>query len=486
MFTTSNLCAYAQGLVAGISRSRPNVLLIVVDDLRPELGMYGEPQIVSPNIDRLAERGQLFTHTYANFPSCAPSRIALLSGLYDSRNRFKYWNSSQDHDVPGLVSLPMHFRNNGYKTISLGKVYNNFGDGKGSWDEEWRPPTTTTRGGWDYQTENGIEIFRKVNSQREKSLKIRNKNNLPRKSLPFEKADVSDVTYKDGKTASKAIEELESLKQSSQPFFLAIGFKKPHLPFNAPRRYWKLYDQPDIKLPENSFKPKGAPDISVTTNSGELRAFYGVPNQGPIPDSLARQLIQGYDACVSFMDKQVGRVLNELELLGLDNDTIVVLTADHGFQLGEHGLWGKHTNYLVSLHIPLIIRVPGKQTNVRQNDLISQVDIYPTLCDLAGLSKPFHLQGKSFAGQINNPKLDGRKEVYYHFRGAETIITKTHSYTEFFNQKGKQIANMLYDLRDDPGENTNIAKKAANKQLIKKLGDQLSVHMKNRDNISLK
>lgn len=463
---------------------KPNILFIMVDDLRPELGCYNQSYIISPNIDRLARMGQLFTNAYVNYPVCGPSRATLLSGLYASRTRFLSWNCSQDEDVHGIVSLPMHFKNHHYKTVSLGKVYNNFEDGKGSWDEVWRPAVTTAV--WDYQTRDGIKVFEDLNAEREQDIEVRNNSNLPRRGLAYEQADVPDVAYMDGRIASEAIERLQEFKTNSQSFFLAVGFQKPHLPFNAPRKYWDMYDEKKIRMPRNADRPRDAPDASMH-NYSELRAYYGIPKTDPISDSLGVKLIHGYYACVSYVDSQIGRVLNELENLGLDDNTIVVLWGDHGWQLGEHGLWCKHANYRTSLQIPLIFKVPYKSGGIQQTALVESVDIFPTLCDLAGLSKPFHLQGKSFAPLLDNPQMGGKDAIFSRSPLAgETIITRTHSYTEFFDSVGKVRTMMLYDLTVDSQENINVAGRPENKQLIKNLGERLHRHISERDIISLR
>lgn len=482
VFIISNVCLYAQNVNQGLSK--PNVLFIMVDDLRRQLGCYGQKQMISPNIDRLAKMGQLFTQAYVNYPVCGPTRASVLTSLYPSTTRFNSWNCTQDEDVPGVVSLPMLFRNNNYKTISVGKVYNNFEDGKGSWDENWRPSVSTTF--WDYQTKEGIKIFEELNVAEQGNTTVRNNKNLPKRGLPFERADVSDMTYEDGRIANRAIENLQQLQNSSAPFFLAVGFSKPHLPFNAPTKYWELYDEKEIKLAQNPNYPENAPAAS-TPDFGELRTFYGIPKHGPISDSLARKLIHGYYSCVSYVDAQIGRVLNELENLGLDNNTIVVLWGDHGWQLGEHGLWGKGVNYKNSLQVPLILKVPGKKSNVHQNEMVESVDIYPTLCELAGFAKPFHLQGKSFVYLLDKPEGKGKDAIYSRTSfGGETIITKTHSYTAFFDKQGKLKARMLYDLRIDSNEDYNVAELPKNKQLIMDLHEKLNLQLTNRDKIILK
>lgn len=473
----------ASGQAKLLKPDRPNVLFIAVDDLRPELGCYGKSLIKSPNIDRLARSGLIFDNAFANYPVCGPSRASLLSGMYPGSERFVIWNCSQDKDVPGIVSLPMHFKNNNYQTISLGKVYNNFGDGKGSWIENWRPATTTTN--WDYQSEESIRIFEERNKEWYKDQHIRDNNNLPQRGPAYESPDVPDITYEDGRIANRAIEELQSLQNNKEPFFLAVGFKKPHLPFNAPRKYWDMYDRKDIRLPPNYFFPKDAPD-AARLNWNELRFFAGMPSVGPLPDTTAINLIHGYYACVSYVDAQIGLVLNALEALGLAQNTIVILWGDHGWFLGEHGFWTKQSNLERGPHAPLIVKVPWKNGNARTSALVEFVDIYPTLCELAGLSLPIHLQGKSFAPLLDNPSAPWKESVFYRAGTGETILTKTHAYTEWINNKtGQPYARMLYDHRADSEENVNVADKPENRKLIEELHEKLSRHLKARDSISI-
>ncbi len=470
----------SDGQVSTKKPDKPNVLFIAVDDLRPELGCYGNMQIKSPNVDRLAKTGIIFTDAYANYPVCGPSRASLLSGIYPGKSRFIGWNCSQDKDIPGIVSLPMHFRNNNYKTVSLGKVYNNFEDGKGSWDENWRPSVTTTA--WDYHSKEGIRIFEERNKDRYKDTGIRNNNNLPQRGPAYEGPDVPDITYMDARIANRAIEELQNFQNSSEPFFLAVGFHKPHLPFNAPKKYWDLYDDVDLKLPENYYFPKNAPD-AARFNWGELRNYYGIPKAGPVDDNTAMNLIHGYYACVSYVDAQIGKVLNSLEELGLSDNTIIILWGDHGWFLGEHGFWSKHSNLRKAAHTSLIVKVPWKKSGLRTEELVEFVDIYPTLCDLAGLSLPIHLQGKSFAPLLDDPDLPWKEAIFYRI-GGETILTKTHSYTEWSDDKTGEIsACMLYDLRTDPEENVNISGQSENRNLIQKLQEILHTHIKNRNNL---
>jgi iduronate 2-sulfatase len=484
ILSLSVLCALPS---TGQVLQKPNILIIMVDDLRPELGSYEKKHMVTPHIDRLAKMGQLFTRAYTNFPTCGPSRASLLTGLYPSRTRFNEWNCSQDKDVPGVVSMPMHFRNNHYKTISLGKVYNNLEDGKGSWDEIWRPVISSTEMiGWEYLSKAGIETFAQLNQQRLSDVTPRTSNHLPKKGFAFEGPDVEDAAYMDGKTTDKTIEKLQELRQNpTQPFFLTVGFYKPHWPFNAPAKYWNLYNRDQIQLPANQFPPTNAPDI-MKLDQGGLRTHYGIPRTGPLPDSLAKSLLHGFYASISYIDSQVGKILNTLEYFGMDENTIVILWGDQGQELGEHGLWDKNKSFSTSLQIPLIVKVPGKKTNVKVSELVESVDIYPTLCELTGIRKPFHLQGRSIAPVLNATGGKVKEAVFCRATPeGETVITQTHSYTEFYDQHKKVKARALFDLRTDPDENHNIAEAATSKAIVAELSRRLEEHLKSRDQISL-
>ena len=450
---------------------KPNVLFIAVDDLRPELGCYGQSQIKSPNIDKLAESGLMFNRAYCNIPVCGATRASLMSGIRPNRNRFLNFDCWLDKEVPGIVSLPMHFKNNGYYTASLGKVFHHQNDGQGSWSETpWFP-----QGDWK-----GWQAYVLPESQAQ----IRTARNGQGINGPsFESPDAPDHIYPDGMIADEAIRHLQEFKNSEQPFFLAVGFLKPHLPFNAPKKYWDLYDYNKIELPAYMKKPKDAPDECMH-NFGELRNYTDVPDEGPLDEEFMRKLIHGYYTCVSYTDAQIGKVLDELGKLGMAENTIVILWGDHGWHLGEHGLWCKHCNFEKVLHTPAILRSPGKLKNKKTDALIEYVDIYPTLCELAGISKPFHLQGKSFAPLTENPELEWKQEVYSRWIRGETIVTQTHTYTEWLNDKTNEVtARMLYDLKDDPEETVNVSEKTENKELIQQLSAKLKNHISERDKI---
>jgi iduronate 2-sulfatase len=436
---------------------KPNVLFIAVDDLRPQLGCYGHAQMISPNIDKLAADGVLFNRAFCQSPVCGASRASLLSGIRATRDRsFKGYLHHADKDWEAPLPLPKHFSQHGYHTISNGKIYHHRDDGKGSWSEKaWRP--SGEWGGRGYLLEENLQVARA------------NERGL---GPAYECADVADSAYADGKTADKAISDLRRLKRMDQPFFLATGFVKPHLPFNAPKKYWDLYDRDKIDLADNPYRPKDAPDAAIHS-WGELRAYHGIPKKGPLSEEMARTLIHGYYACTSYTDAQIGRVLGELDRLGLRDNTIVVLWGDHGWNLGEHTLWCKHCHFQTSLRAPLIVRVPGLKGGIRTDALTEFVDIYPTLCELAGLPVPKHTEGRSFVPLMKDPNRPWKDAIHSRFHSGQSVRTDRYCYTEWTGKDGKVYARMLYDQKLDPDENTNISERPENAELVKKLAQRL-------------
>ena len=468
--SVSMLSGLAAMLLSGnLHGQQKNVLFIAVDDLRPELGCYGHPLIKSPNIDQLASSGVRFTRSYCNIAVCGASRASIMSGVRPSQTLFVGHDCYLDQHLPGTVSLPMHFRNNGYQTISLGKVFHHQNDSKGSWDTNWRPETIKGVSWRDYQLPENIAADKSEKSRGE----------------PYERADVADEAYFDGKIAVKAIAELKACSKSGKPFFMAVGFLKPHLPFNAPSKYWDLYPEKDIRLPDRMQKPEDAPDVAMHS-FGELRAYAGIPATGPVSDEMALKLIQGYYACVSYTDAQIGKLLDTLEELGLAENTIVVLWGDHGWQLGEHGLWCKHCNFEKVLHTPLIIRAPGHKPGIVASQLVEYVDLYPSLCELTGLLKPFHLQGNSLVPLLDGGNPTWKDAVFCRWVKGETIITQSHAYTEWFeNQDQQPFARMLYNHKTDANENVNVSEQAENKQLTENLHRRIVTHVAERERINL-
>ena len=431
----------------------PNVLFIAVDDLRPELACYGASHIKSPHIDKLADTGLVFERAYCMVPTCGASRASLMTGLRPARGRFVTFRTRAQEDAPGITTLNTHFKNNGYHTVSNGKVFHDADDNANGWSEKvWRPT------GKNYQLEESQNLA---------------KANARKKGPPFESADVPDTEYRDGQLAAKAIDDLQRLNKQQQPFFLAVGFYKPHLPFVAPKKYWDLYDRNRIHLPKNYHPPENAPKESIH-HSGELRSYAGVAARRKVSDEMARNLIHGYYACVSFTDAQVGKILDELEWLGLAENTIVILWGDHGWNLAEHTLWCKHSCFETSMHAPLIIRAPGvSRGGGRTKALTEFIDIYPSLCELAGLSLPDHLQGESFVPLLKHPELKGKQAAIGRFANGDTIRTNQYRFSEYTLLNGQPVARMLYDHQQDPRENTNIAELSEQSGAVNKLTSKL-------------
>lgn len=436
---------------------RPNVLFIAVDDLRPQLRCYGDQRIVSPNIDRLAAGGVVFNRCYCQSPVCGASRASLLSGLRPTRDRHFVWDLHADKQWGAPLSLPRHFREQGYHTISNGKIYHYRNDGRGSWTE----PAWIPEGKWvgrGYVLEENQKIAREAAS--------------PGIGPAYECADVGDSDYPDGAIADKAIADLRRLTTNTKPFFLAVGFHKPHLPFNAPKKYWDLYDRDKIELADNPYRPTDAPNAAIH-NWGELRQYHDIPKEGPLSDEMARTLIHGYRACTSYTDAQIGRVLKELDRLDLSDNTIVVLWGDHGWNLGEHTLWCKHCHFKTSLRSTLVVRVPGLKGGAKTDGLAEFVDIYPSLCELAGLRQPEHLEGRSFVPLLKEPGRAWKEAIYSRYNEGESVRTDRYCYTEWAKGNAPAYSQMLYDETLDPEENVNIAERPENAEIVKDLAEKL-------------
>ncbi|MEH6549878.1 MAG: sulfatase [Pseudomonadales bacterium] len=459
LFQVSAICA------DDMSSPIKNVLFIVMDDLRPELQTYGKLHIQSPEIDALANESVLFSNAYSNVPVCGASRASVLSGLRPSPHRFLGYQSRIDEDAPEAITLPAQLKNSGFRTISVGKVLHFRADSRDDWSKRpWHPMddvkgTSKDTGHRDYQIEDNILRFKKE-----------------RKGPAFEAADVPDNDYFDGKIAERAIAELQKAAEEEQPFFLAVGFLKPHLPFNAPKKYWDLYAPDSIALAKHRTFPTSAPQ-QAWHDWGELRKHDDVPPAPELmPDDVARDLVRGYAAAVSYSDAQVGKVLKALESQGLAENTLVILWGDHGWSLGEHGLWAKHSPFDVATKVPLLIRAPGLSSDGgRADGLAELVDLYPTIVDLLQLPQPDHLQGRSLRPQLLDPAHTGKEAVFMRWRNADIVRTDRFSYTQWKNKAGEQTAHMLYDLNADPEEVINIADDSAFEDQVKALKERLHV-----------
>jgi arylsulfatase A-like enzyme len=435
---------------------RPNILFVAIDDLRPQLNCYGHRQMVSPNIDRLAEQGVLFERAYCQVPVCGATRASLLTGARPTRNRFVTFECWADQEYPNALTLPQHFLQEGYTALSVGKIFHHGEDAADrSWSEApWRPRGKVS---WrDYLLPENVENAAAHNGR----------------GPAFECSDAPDEAYCDGKTADRAIAELQRLSRDDKPFFLGVGFLKPHLPFNAPRKYWDYYKREEVNPADNPFRPEDAPDEALH-NWGELRQYFDIPREGPLPEDMARTLVHGYYAATSYMDAQLGRVLDELERLDLHKNTIVVVWGDHGWQLGEHGLWCKHCNFETSLNAPLIFRVPDQMKGSRARGLVEFVDVYPTLCELAGIPLPDHLAGESLLPLLSDASRPGKPAAFSRYLSGDSIRTDRFLYTEWTSPEGDRTARMLYDHDADPDENVNLSERPEHQTTVVTLAQML-------------
>lgn len=436
--------------------------------------------MLSPHIDALAASGVLFERAYCNVPVCGASRASLLTGIRPTPTRFTNFNTRADQDTPQATPLSQLFKDAGYTALSNGKIFHHPPDFAASWS---RPPwraghdnrTLQRYAGRGYVSAANRAILAEVEKAEAAAAAAKRAKDGgsgkgarpgPRRGSPkggiagaWEIGAVPDNHYPDGMLADKTIADLERLAtdaRAGRPFFLACGFQKPHLPFNAPRPYWERYPRAEIDLADTPFAPKGAPRQALH-NWNELRAYHGIPGTGPLDDETARTLIHGYYACVSYVDAQIGRVLAALDRLGQRENTIVILWGDHGWNLGEHGLWCKHCNFETSLHAPLLISGPGIPAGQRSRALVEFVDIYPSLAALCGLTPPAGLEGDSFVPLLSEPDRPWKKAVFSRYGLGDSVKTDRYRYTAFAARRGLPAAEMLYDHQADPMENRNIA-----------------------------
>ena len=439
-----------------------NVLFISIDDLNTMLGCYGHPEMYTPNIDQLAERGTLFKSAYCQFPLCNPSRASVLTGLRPDTTGIKT-NDTDKGDTLGAVTIPQYFKASGYHTRSIGKIAHGWlaWEDKVSWSAPiWRVP---------YKSEDTAS------------------------HTSWQALDVADNELADGKTASETMEVLTEIKDL--PFFLAVGFDKPHVPFKAPTKYFDLYTPQDFTLPTHSTSlPENAPLYALRANPRKL------------PDAQTLELTRAYAACISYVDAQVGSILEQLQRLGLTEKTIIVLWSDHGFHLGEHATWQKNTLFEVGLRVPLIVSVPDQPSaGIKTDAFVELVDIFPTLCDACQLPIPTELEGRSMLPIIEQSANEWKSAVfsqirrrpirnYYHNNTLQSLTgidldvdesvdgysmrTERYRYTEWagYSAQGEKIADLgaeLYDYQTDPEETVNVANFPENAELVTRLSEQL-------------
>ncbi len=484
--------------------SKPNILFIAVDDLKPLLGCYGNTLVKSPNIDRLAKMATVFDRNYCQQAICGPTRASIMTGTRPDVT--KIWNlTTQMRDAnPNTLTLPQYLITQGYTTSGIGKIYHPSSAIGGVDPVSWSIPYLKSKES-DFPAEFGLPANGQYQlpetkarmtpdiiaerKQQNKDLAANDENPKSIKGPSTECIDLPDNAYQDGVNALLAKDQIIALSKSDKPFFMAVGFSKPHLPFVAPKKYWDLYKREDMPIAPFQEHSKNGPLIAYH-QSGELRNYIDIPEFATLPaDSLRiglkiekqRELIHGYYAAVSYMDAQVGILLNTLESLGTLDNTIIVLWGDHGWHLGDHDLWHKHTNFEEATRAPLIIAGPGIKAG-KTSSLTEFVDVFPTICDLAGVSIPKNLDGKSLKPLMLNNKTKGKEYSISQYprklKKAEmtklgytdakmmgySLRTDQYRYTIWMNNftskqafnESQVYASEMYDYVKDPLEKVNV------------------------------
>ncbi len=469
--------------------ARPNVVFVAIDDLRNELGCYGVSDMHTPHIDRLAENGTLFENHYVQFAVCIPSRVAMLTSLRPERTH-QIYGPSVWQNTPSAMPLGKTFTAAGYATVSLGKIWHVVGGNDGdAFDVRWRPST----GG--YADPENTRIARELKKFVQSSQTVKWRSGAPYSMKPpiTEAGDVPDNTYWDGMVADKAVSELRRLSQDQKPFLLAVGFSKPHLPFVAPQRYWDLYNEEDMPLASNPDWPKDMPKVAFNRHINMFDYSYGSHKpfiKGKrMPDKTARHLIRAYRAATSYVDAQVGKVLAELDRLGLADNTVVVLWGDHGWHLGDNGMWSKHSNFEAATHSPLIIRAPGREhKGTRCRAMVETVDIFPTMLDLCGLPPLPVADGKSLVPLLIEPQRDWDEASFHVYNrgrqgnglvvghGVRTVRYRLVSWNRGWAMTGRQVGIELYDYHVDPDETQNLAENPDYTEVRERLMTLLNKH----------
>ena len=463
-------CPVSAQTPATALQERPNILFIVIDDLRPALGCYGDPLAKSPNIDQFATSARRFNHAYVQQAVCGPSRTSLLTGrlpdhtkVWHNRNRFR-------ETLPDLVTLPQLFKRNGYRALSLGKIFS--GNEKELDPLSWSAPELLRGKGW------------------KKYIQPENQGSGS-KQAAYENPAAADDAYPDGKLANLVVKTLKELKQDGQPFFLAVGFFKPHLPFNAPKKYWNLYEPSEFELPANLCRPVELVPELARHSHRELGGYKSVPKNEELDKEQSDLLRHGYYACVSYVDAQVGKVIDTLRQLDLDRNTIVVLLGDHGFALGETNRWCKGTNFELDTRVPLLIRVPDlDRPGIATDSLVELVDVYPTIAALARIQAPADLDGRSFASLLRDPYAPGSDAVLSQFNRpwdsttpevmGYSVRTKDVRYTRWIRwQTRETISEELYDYSSPQSARLFTGHLIENRNIVNNQPDLLDL-MRNR------
>ena len=439
------------GVASAEVKHPPNILFIAVDDLRPELGCYGSKIVKSPNIDKLASIGTLFERAYCQQAVCSPSRVSLLTGQRPDTTKCWDLQTKFRSIQPDIVTLPQYFKNNGYHSYRLGKIFH-LGHGQSEDRISWTT-VSNARGAQYIHARKGTKPT-------------------------VEAADVPDNRYNEGAYTDDAIKAMKQFKKEGRPFFLAVGYRKPHLPFCAPKKYWDMYDRDAIPDSPVNVPPIDASKYALT-NFGELRKYDGIPPRGPVSVAQRKELRHGYLACVSYVDAQIGRLLDALKSEGLDRNTIIILWGDHGWKLNDYGSWCKHTNMEIDTHVPLILSVPGQKKGLRSKALVEFVDIYPTLAELCDLPIPAQCEGASMVPLLKNPDRSWKTAAFsqYPRRGlmGYSIRSGKWRYTEWIDPKTGEIKDReLYDHENSALTTENQVNDPALAETVKQLSTLMS------------
>lgn len=459
-------------------KEKQNILFIGVDDMRPLTNSYGHQQMKTPNIDKLASQGVQFNQAYTNIAVCGASRASILTGVRGSQSRFVSYYSRADEDLPDAIDLAKIFKNNGYKTFSIGKIYHHGEDNIENWDF-FRPFQHQK----DYKNPKSLLQIKERDEYHPT-----NKNQI--KTPPFEYADVDDYAYNDGRVTKTAIQNLKKLKDSKEPFFMAVGYISTHLPFIQPTKYKNLYRDEDLVFSDLRTIPENAPARAVHEWTELRNAYLDIPQTGPVSPKMEKDLIRAYYSTVSYLDSLIGKLLSALDDTGLRDNTTIIFWSDHGFFLGEHGFWCKHHTFQEAIHVPLIISSPGKKKDYKTEALVEYIDIYPTLCEIAGIEPPKYIHGKSMVPLLDNPNQQFKNEIYSRYQFREVVQDHEFSYHEILNynkfytdREGNEkptydsdvkIADyMLFDMKNDVNQSVDISKNSKYEFYIQKYSEKL-------------
>ncbi len=440
---------------AQAANKRMNVLFIAVDDLKPILGCYGDGKVKTPNIDRLAKNGTIFLSNHCQQAVCAPTRASLLTGLRPDNT--KVWDlKTQMRDVvPDILTMPQYFRSQGYETAATGKIYDFREVDKKHDERSWSVPykRESAKGASEAKTKISVQA-----------------------------SDKPDSSFVDYEITENGLEFLDQLANKERPFFVAVGIHKPHLPFIVPKKYFDMYDRNSFEIHPFQEKSKNAPDFAFQPG-WELRNYEDIPDDGEITVDKQKELIHGYYAAVSFVDELVGKLMDKVEKLGVKGNTVIILWGDHGWHLGDHGMWCKHSNFEQATRSPLIISAPNFKGNQIVKSVTEFLDVFPTLCSLTGIEIPVHLEGKSLAPVMKNTKAKVKEYAVSQFHRNPKLgdvegyafrtdkfryvvwlpinIRLDHNYDE-----SKIVARELYDYTKDPMEKVSVVDDPSYKKVV--------------------